>query len=114
MNKSRLPLQAVIMILTLSSSLGFAQTLSSETPPARLPEVTVTGTQPLNEEQPVGANQQPEWTARRRFVTTRVYVQPPWQVEMETGWDATFSAQRHGSSPADAGNRAWAAPSVAA
>ena len=57
----------------------------------------MTGEPTLKEEQPVGENQQPEWTARRRFVTTRVYVQPPWQVESETGWDATYA--RSGGGP---------------
>jgi hypothetical protein len=40
----------------------------------------------LGEEQLVGVNQQPEWTTRRRFSTTRVYVLPPWQLEFEQWW----------------------------
>ena len=44
----------------------------------------------LNEEMPVGDNQQPEWTTRRRFATTRVYVSPPWEVELETWWNGRF------------------------
>jgi hypothetical protein len=58
--------------------------------PVTMPPVTVTATNELSEEAPLGPNQQPEWTARRRFSTTRVYVQPPWQFEAESGWDATF------------------------
>jgi hypothetical protein len=38
----------------------------------------------------MGPNQQPEWTARRRFAITRIYVQPPWQAETEFGWDAIY------------------------
>ena len=82
-----------VTVSMLSATWGFCDgTQSAEvvSPPVRLPEVTVTGEQPLNEEQPLGENQQPEWTARRRFTTARVYVQPPWQVETETGWDATY------------------------
>lgn len=45
---------------------------------------------PLNEEAPVGPNQQPAWTAHRRFPTTRVYVLPPWQVEFESWWRGKF------------------------
>ncbi len=39
----------------------------------------------------MGPNQQPEWTARRPFGITRVYVHPPWQVETEFGWDAQYN-----------------------
>lgn len=49
----------------------------------RMPEVTVTGEQ-LQEEQPVGPYQQPEWTTKRRFPTTRVYLQQtPWSIGVE-------------------------------
>ena len=58
-----------------------------------LPTTTVVGTNSFREETPMGPYQQPEWTARRRFITTRVYVQPPWQVEAEIGLDATFPRQ---------------------
>src|SRR5882724_10990375 len=58
------------------------------TQPVAMPPVTVTATNELAEETPLGPNRQPEWTARRRFATTRIYVQPPWQFEAESGWDA--------------------------
>jgi hypothetical protein len=64
--------------------------ITNDAAPTRLPEVTVLGTNALREEMPIGKYNQPEWTARRRFVTTRVYVQPEGQVEAEVGWDATF------------------------
>ena len=35
-------------------------------------------------------DQQPEWTAHRRFPTTHVYVLPPWQVEFEQWWKGKF------------------------
>lgn len=38
----------------------------------------------------IGENRQPEWTARRRFPTTRVYVLPPWQMEFEQWWKGKF------------------------
>lgn len=85
-----------VTMLMLFATWGFCDgTQSGEvtTPPTRLPEVTVTDDEPLNEERPIGANNQPEWTARRRFTTTRVYVQPPWQFEAESGWDATYPRQ---------------------
>lgn len=59
--------------------------------PTKLPEMVVTGNQPaearpgwLQEEQPVGAYQQPEWTTARRFPSTRVYLQ---QVPWGTGFE---------------------------
>ena len=60
------------------------------TQPVATPPVTVTATNLLQEETLIGPNQQPEWTARRRFAITRVYVQPPWQAETEFGWDAVY------------------------
>jgi hypothetical protein len=88
--------------LTTASVLLFAAThLDAQTNSSTLPEVVVTGTTPnelrpgwLNEEQPVGENQQPEWTTHRRFSTTRVYVAPPWQFEFEQWWKGKFP--RHG------------------
>ena len=56
----------------------------------RLPDVNVIATVPLQEDYPLGDNHQPEWTARRRFLTTKVYVQPPWQVEAEIGYNGTI------------------------
>jgi hypothetical protein len=72
-----------------------AQQAQSETPsittaPVRLPEMQVVGTNTLAEDMPIGPNQQPEWTARRRFTTTHVYVQPPWQADAELGIDTTY------------------------
>src|ERR1043166_4206185 len=67
------------------------------TQPVAMPPITVTATNELAEEAPLGPNQQPEWTARRRFTTTRIYVQPPWQIEVESGWDAQYFRSHKGS-----------------
>jgi hypothetical protein len=67
------------------------------TQPVSMPPVTVTATNEIAEEAPLGPNKQPEWTARRRFTTTRIYVQPPWQFEAESGWDAQYFRSGHGS-----------------
>jgi hypothetical protein len=79
-------------LLLFAATHSYAQTNSST-----LPEVVVTETAPgearpgwLAEEQPIGPNEQPEWTTRRRFATTRVYVLPPWQVEFEQWWKGKF------------------------
>jgi hypothetical protein len=50
-----------------------------------LPPVEVVGERPaeLREEERVGPNEQPRWTANRRFPGTRIYVLPPEQVEFE-------------------------------
>jgi hypothetical protein len=50
-----------------------------------MPPVTVVGQTPgvLTEEQPIGPNEQPRWTAERRFPGTRIYVQPPGVAQFE-------------------------------
>ncbi len=55
-----------------------------------LPAVTVEGTRKLHEEDRVGANQQPRWTAHRRFTTTPVYVLPEGFVEFSYWLVPTF------------------------
>ena len=41
----------------------------------------------LDEEQLIGATKRPEWTSRRRFGTTRTYIQyEPWEVAVEQWW----------------------------
>jgi len=92
---------AVVFVEAKTPVWGQSQTEDNQKPgvqsdgTGRLPEVVVYGTNVLREEAPLGENQQPAWTARRRFATTRIYVQPPWQVETEFGWDATYA--RHAS-----------------
>ena len=63
--------------------------------PTALPRVVV-NRQVLNEEQSVGPNFQPEWTAERRFSTTRIYVLPPWQIEFEQWWKGKYPRQGAG------------------
>src|SRR4051794_15727382 len=70
-----------------------AQQRPSTTPPAQpehlrtfeLPAVTVVGEKPsdLREEDRVGSYGQPRWTATRRFLGTRVYVEPEGKIEFE-------------------------------
>src|ERR1041385_2896791 len=67
-----------------------AQSETESEPPSRMPTITVTATNALAEEAVVGENLQPEWTARRRFVTTRVYAPPRGQFKPEPGWKATY------------------------
>jgi hypothetical protein len=74
---------------------------SAQTNVSHLPEVVVSDrptdeARPgwLQEEQPVGENNQPDWTTRRRFATTRIYVASPWQWEFEQWWKGKFP--RHG------------------
>ena len=66
-----------------------AASTAPTTLPSQLPDITVIG-EGLREDALMGPNHQPQWTARRRFVTTRVYVQPPWQAELELGYDGAF------------------------
>ncbi len=61
-------------------------------PPETSPMAPVTveareGGSSLNEGEPVGPYNQPEWTTHRRFSTTRVYLQrTPWEVGFEQWW----------------------------
>jgi hypothetical protein len=49
-----------------------------------IPETVVKGKQvTLDEEELIGPNKQPRWTAARRFPSTRVYVQPPGVFDFE-------------------------------
>lgn len=75
---------------SVSGVLGETQSDDRPGPAIQFPETIVLATNTLREDRLIGDNQQPEWTARRRFVTTRVYVQPPWQVETEFGYDGSF------------------------
>lgn len=88
----------IVAVLALQSlaTLAMAQVNDITTPAVTLPPVTVTATNRLQEERLMGPNQQPQWTARRPFGITRVYVQPPWQMETEFGWDAQYN---RGQSP---------------
>lgn len=45
----------------------------------------------LVEDELVGAYQQPIWTTQRRFATTRIYVLPEWQFEVEQWWKGKFN-----------------------
>ncbi len=62
-----------------------------------LAPVQVVGERPaeLREEERVGPNEQPRWTAERRFPGTRVYVQPPGVVQFEFWLRPT--SPRHGA-----------------
>ena len=82
-----------ILLLSIGTILNPVNLLgqSTNSQATKLPEVLVTGTAPaeagagqLQEEQPVGPYQQPEWTTKRRFPSTRVYLQQmPWDTGFE-------------------------------
>ena len=55
-----------------------------------IPGTVIVRTTPVGEEGLIGENRQPEWTAYRRFATTRIYVLPPWQIEFEEWWKGKF------------------------
>ena len=93
MKITRVSWHALAVVIMGWATLCMAQSSTNDATPTRLHEVTVTGTNALKEDALTGPNQQPEWTARRRWATTRVYVQPPWQIETEIGLDSTFPRQ---------------------
>lgn len=81
---------AIIVIITVACAAAQDALTTTQSQPV------IVRASILNEESLVGANQQPAWTAHRRFSTTRVYVLPPWQVEFEQWWRGKFT--RHGKS----------------
>jgi hypothetical protein len=85
---------AVVFGNVASIARGQVETNAAAGSSIRLPPVIVSDTNLveglLQEEQVVGPYQQPEWTTRRRFATTRVYVLPPWQFEFEQWWQGKF------------------------
>jgi hypothetical protein len=44
----------------------------------------------FHDDELVGPYKQPGWTTRRRFATTRAYVLPPGQIELEAWWRGTW------------------------
>jgi len=54
-----------------------------------LPPVKVRGQRPSDDDL-VGPYNQPAWTTQRRFATTRAYVLPPGQIELEFWWRGTW------------------------
>lgn len=84
-----------------SSAAPTAQSVTYAPPPPRasyeLPAIEVTGepAAELREEDRIGPYNQPRWTARRRFPTTRVYVRPPGTAELEYWFRPTVD---HGES----------------
>ena len=90
----------VTILLTLSLQVhGQTDDKSDSSIPGfvRLEPVTVygTNTSALAEDQLIGPNEQPEWTTRRRFSTTRVYVAAPWQMQFEQWWKGKFPRHDH-------------------
>jgi hypothetical protein len=76
----------IILSLFIGTMLNPANLFGQATnsPAIKLPEVLVTGAGLLQEEQPVGPYQQPEWATERRFPRTRVYLQQtPWNTGFE-------------------------------
>ena len=83
-------------LAAIGAILAVASAAAQEAPATTLRRIIVTGQSAGSGENLIGINRQPEWTAHRRFPTTRVYVLPPWQVEFEQWWRGKFP--RHGKS----------------
>jgi len=56
---------------------------------SELPPVKVVAKR-YRDDEPVGPYGQPGWTTHRRFATTRAYVLPPGQIEVEAWWRGTW------------------------
>jgi len=54
-----------------------------------LPPVRVVARR-FHDDEPIGPYNQPGWTTHRRFATTRAYVLPPGQIELEGWWRGTW------------------------
>ena len=86
MQRSRFIFLATIVAILTATTTASAQDAVTTS----VPRVIVTGETVRSEDNLIGDNRQPEWTAHRRFPTTRVYVLPPWQVEFEQWWKGKF------------------------
>jgi len=93
MKKANFILLSILFVITsASSSLAAPIKAPSNILPDSYPSklhITPSG-EMLHEELPLGEYHQPEWTVKRPFAQTRVYVLPPWQVGAEVGWDGIF------------------------
>jgi hypothetical protein len=67
-----------------------ATSVAAQDAPTATSETVVVSAPVGSEDNLIGENQQPEWTAHRVFPTTRVYILPPWQVEFEQWWKGKF------------------------
>lgn len=85
-------LSRLLKALTLAALSSSVHTLTAAHPASTgtLPTVEVTANAPaVSENDLIGEMQRPEWTAHRRFSTTRVYIQKdPWEVGLEQWWRA--------------------------
>ena len=92
MPDNHVPMKRVVVTIAIMAfaALGLTSARAQTNEPVRLPETTVLGTNEMRDSMLIGDNQQPIWTARRPFATTRVYVHPPWQVETEIGLRTTW------------------------
>jgi len=63
-------------------------------PEEQKPYNTTVKAPPAQDTDPVGAYGQPQWTSERRFTTTRVYILPPGELELEIWFipDGTFAS----------------------
>lgn len=84
MRGTRSALAAIIAILSATTAAA------QDAPATSGPRVIVNSDPIPNVDTLIGENRQPEWTAHRRFPTTRVYVLSPWQVEFEQWWKGKF------------------------
>ncbi len=75
------------MLLGFAGATGVVAQVAPAETPTKLETVMVAGLPVPGENKAMGSYQQPEWTARRPFVMTRVYVQPEGQAEVELGYD---------------------------
>jgi hypothetical protein len=87
----RVPLVVAQAIAVVFGAAGAVIATAQIAPaqPVQLKEFSVVGQPVPGENKTMGRYQQPEWTARRRFVMTSVYVQPEGQMEFEFGYDAS-------------------------
>jgi hypothetical protein len=90
----------MLFLVHLANSSGSAESATTNSSgPIRLPQITIEGKRPslhdvASESDLVGPANQPEWTARRAFAETDVYVIPPGQIEFNQFYMSSHS--RHG------------------
>lgn len=93
----------MVAVSWLASAGTEGAAFAEEAPPIDLAtgstqDIEVTA-KPFHEDRVFGPNQQPEWTARRRFTNADVYVQAPWQAEASFDWIARTSTEGEDGDP---------------
>src|SRR5690348_5200803 len=79
-----------IKAAVIAGAFAAVSVAAQDKPDAAESESVVVSSSPVTEETLIGGNQQPAWTAYRRFATTRIYVYRPGSLSSSNGGKGNF------------------------